>query len=532
MTDYSSSEAAAKILVVDDDNILRAMLLRMLKKDGYTIRLATNGQEAVSVFEQFKPDVVLLDAVMPVMDGFEACTRIKTLPDGQHTPVLIITALQDNKSVEEAFRAGATDFISKPIHWAVLRQRVRRLLEAKRAREALKSSEALFRQVIHSISDHIYVIEITPAGQNINRYLSPNVEALLGYPPEMIERDWTLWTAKLVHPDDRQIAAAHVNKLSHGVAGEIEYRMIRADGEVIWVRDSGRVESRGNTKVIYGVVSDITQRKRSEKALFAAQKLADLGTMAAGVAHEINSPLQVITGVSQSLQRRVKNHQLEPEILCRKLDVIHRNGWRCAEIVRSLRTYAHASAGQMEEHNLNKIVDDTLLLTEHQLKSWSNISVVTQLAPALPPLACNRNQMTQVIINLLNNARDAMPDGGQITLRTDYDDAAKQIILQISDTGVGMTEAVKAKIFDPFFTTKEVNQGTGLGLSIIAGIVKAHGGAISVSSSPGQGTTFILRLQNRLEIPLDGLNNVTENGGRFGAPPVDPALTVPPQSHP
>ncbi|RMF02181.1 MAG: response regulator [Chloroflexi bacterium] len=525
MTESCQPDLPATILVVDDDKILQAMLVKMLKKDGYSLKIAANGHQAVLAFEQFQPDLVLLDAVMPVMDGFEACARIKTLPHGADTPVLIITALQDNKSVEDAFRAGATDFISKPIHWAVLRQRVRRLLAAKRAADALKASETLFRQVIHSISDHIYVTEVTAGGKNINRYVSPNTETLLGYPPEIIERDWTLWPSQLIHPDDRQIAAEHARNLSRGIDGEIEYRMIRADGEIIWVRDSGRVETRGDSKMIYGVVGDITERKRSEEALFSAQKLADLGTLAAGVAHEINSPLQVITGVSQSLQRRLNENRLEPEYLCRKLDVIHRNGWRCAEIVRSLRTYAHASAGQMEAHNLNEIINDTLLLTEHQLKNWSNISVVTDLAAELPLFVCDRNQMTQVIINLLTNARDAMPDGGQATLTTRYDESARQLLLQVSDTGVGMTELVKTKIFDPFFTTKEVDQGTGLGLSIIAGIVRAHSGTIAVDSRPGRGTTVTLRFKHREQPAPAGAAAIAAGGeGRFDDPPAGAAV--------
>lgn len=247
----------------------------------------------------------------------------------------------------------------------------------------------------------------------------------------------------------------------------------------------------------------------------AAKKLAELGTLAAGTAHEINSPLQVITGMSDNLLQRLA--QAEPDLnrFRRGLEIIHRNGWRCAEIVRSLRTYAHASATQIEPNDLNTIIKDMLLLIEHQLKSWSGIDIITHLSPEMPPLACDRNQITQVLINLLTNARDAMPEGGEIIIRSDYDRDLGQHLLQITDTGQGIPEATRMKIFDPFFTTKQVGKGTGLGLSIVAGIVRAHGGKIEVESNPGQGASFTLSFPETDQLtPAAGLL-MPEAAGRF-----------------
>ncbi|MCB0156082.1 MAG: hypothetical protein KDF65_14905, partial [Anaerolineae bacterium] len=239
-------------------------------------------------------------------------------------------------------------------------------------------------------------------------------------------------------------------------------------------------------------MTDLTEQRYMEQSLLAAQKLADLGTLAAGVAHEINSPLQVITGLCQSMLRRLEQNRLEPDYCANKLEVIQRNGWRCAEIVRALKTYAHASTTELEAQDLGEIIHDTLLLTEHQLKNWSNISIVTELAPEMPRLVCDRNQISQVLINLLSNARDAMPSGGHITIRTGADPQARQLWLQVVDNGSGIPEAVRSRMFDPFFTTKAIGHGTGLGLSIINGIVRAHGGEIEVESEPGRGTTFTL----------------------------------------
>lgn len=271
---------------------------------------------------------------------------------------------------------------------------------------------------------------------------------------------------------------------------------------------------------IYGF--DVTERKRAESVALESQKLADLGTLAAGVAHELNTPLQVITGTSESLLRRIEEgigQETSPssgrdlDRLRRRLDMINRNAWRAAEIVRSLRTYAHASAKQVEANNLNEVVRDALLLIEHQLQSWHNITVTTDLAPELPALHCDRNQITQVLINLLTNARDAMPAGGEIAIRTGRDAGAGRLCLQVADTGPGIPEDVRDRIFDPFFTTKPVGEGTGLGLSIVAGIVRAHGGEIEVDNTSGRGTTFTLYFPEGPP-PIDSMAQ-SSMGGRF-----------------
>ncbi len=239
------------------------------------------------------------------------------------------------------------------------------------------------------------------------------------------------------------------------------------------------------------------ERKKAEKALRDSQKLASLGTLAAGIAHEINSPLQVITGISESLIRKLRSNTIDSEQVIRNLETINRNSWRVADIVRSLLTYARATVDEMHDHDLNEIVKDSLLLIEHQLLSWANITVHTLLSPLMPPLLCDRNKITQVILNLLTNARDALPSGGEITISTLYDDQNKKHILQVKDNGKGIPPHQLRSIFDPFFTTKPIGQGTGLGLSIVLGIVRAHGGAIDVESQEGVGTTFTITLPSK-----------------------------------
>ena len=268
----------------------------------------------------------------------------------------------------------------------------------------------------------------------------------------------------------------------------VEYLLPSPQGTQIF---EARLMPFGSQQVI-AIVRNITEYKQILAQIFNSQKLVDLGTLAAGVAHELNSPLQVITGLSESLFTRVEHGEFDASRLRQNLETINRSGWRCAEIVRSLLTYARASTGQILPYDLNVLVRDTLLLIEHQLRSWSNIIVNTDLAAELPSLPCDRNQITQILINLLTNARDAMPDGGEICIRTRHDPFMAQLVLEVSDIGGGIPDAIRAKIFDPFFTTKSSGQGTGLGLYIVAGIVRAYGGEIKVDSVLGEGTTFTL----------------------------------------
>ena len=226
--------------------------------------------------------------------------------------------------------------------------------------------------------------------------------------------------------------------------------------------------------------------------LIQSQKMAGLGTLAAGMAHEINSPLQVIIGDSDAILELAKAEPPDRDEIARAAERIHKRGWRIAKIVRSLQDYARSSPPQFTAEPLSTLVREALVLLEYQINVWGNIQVVTELADPLPDLLCDRNQIIQVVLNLVSNAHDAMPDGGAITIRTGFDAPGSRLSLTVSDSGPGVPEAIQARIFDPFFTTKPLGQGTGLGLSIAHGIMRAHGGEIGVASRPGLGAAFTL----------------------------------------
>lgn len=223
-----------------------------------------------------------------------------------------------------------------------------------------------------------------------------------------------------------------------------------------------------------------------------SQKMAGLGTLASGIAHEINTPLQVIISASEDILASVKEAQADRETIAREAKRINQVGWRIAKIVRSLQEYARSSPAQFAAASLNALVHDALLLMGSQISAWNNIEVVTELADNLPDLICDRNKIIQVLLNLLGNAHDAMPTGGALTIRTGFEEQDQRLYLSVSDSGAGIPEDLQARIFDPFFTTKPVGQGAGLGLSIAQGIMRSHGGEISITSRPGQGSAFTL----------------------------------------
>jgi signal transduction histidine kinase len=237
------------------------------------------------------------------------------------------------------------------------------------------------------------------------------------------------------------------------------------------------------------ILDDITEREELERKLVQADKLSSIGLLAAGVAHEVNTPLAVISTYAQMLAKQVAGDEQKSKLL----DKIARQTFRASEIVNSLLNFSRTSTTAFEDIDLNKVLRETLTLLEHQLQKAS-VQVETELAEGLPPIRGNSGKLQQVFLNLFLNARDAMDSGG--TLRVATSIGQHGVSVTVSDNGPGIPRENLARIFDPFFTTKAARKGTGLGLSVSYGIVEEHGGVIEVESKPGEGTIF------RLEFPL------------------------------
>ena len=237
------------------------------------------------------------------------------------------------------------------------------------------------------------------------------------------------------------------------------------------------------------IVDDITERIELESQLSQAEKLSSIGLLAAGVAHEVNTPLAVISSYAQMLSKQVSGDPKKAELL----EKITKQTFRASEIVNSLLNFSRTSSSEFNNVDLNRVIQDTLTLLEHQFKT-ARIKVMPELHPQLPPILGNTGKLQQVFLNLFLNAKDAMPAGGTLTITTGN---GHNVRVSVADTGSGIAQEHIHRIYDPFFTTKNKPKtghsgGTGLGLSVTYGIIQEHAGKIRVDSSPGAGTTFVM----------------------------------------
>ena len=233
------------------------------------------------------------------------------------------------------------------------------------------------------------------------------------------------------------------------------------------------------------ILDDKTERVKLEDQLIQSEKLTSIGLLAAGVAHEVNTPLAVVSSYSQMLYKQL--HEDDPK--GKILDKIIKQSFRASQIVNSLLNFSRTSGSEFRLVDLHSVVGDTLSLLEHQFKT-AKVRAKREFSSSAPQVFGNQGKLQQVFLNLFINAKDAMPDGGELLVRTSSHDSVFRI--EVLDTGVGIAEEHLKKVYDPFFTTKELGRGTGLGLSVTYGIIQEHSGKISVDSKPGQGTCFTL----------------------------------------
>jgi hypothetical protein len=236
------------------------------------------------------------------------------------------------------------------------------------------------------------------------------------------------------------------------------------------------------------IFDDVTDRAELEQRLVQADKLSSIGLLAAGVAHEVNTPLAVISTYAQMLAKQMAEDSPQKTVI---LDKIAKQTFRASEIVNSLLNFSRTSSTSFGDVSLNKVVQETLSLLEHQLQK-SGVQIKTDLDASLPPIHGNTGKLQQVFLNLFLNARDAMSGGGTLEVRTWRDGGAVKV--DVADSGHGIAPEHLRRIYDPFFTTKGQHKGTGLGLSVTYGIIQEHGGSIEVTNRPDGGARFHLEL--------------------------------------
>jgi PAS domain S-box-containing protein len=520
-----------KALIVEDNKDSRNLLMKQLRAHGQEVIAATNGVEALEQALKQHPDIIISDILMPVMDGFQLCRECKMDENLQDIPFIFYTATYvDEKDEELALMLGADKFIRKPIEpdefMSIIRgiirdAEVRRLVRQKpaakvekevfklyserlvnklekkmldleteiagrkQAEEKLRQSEEKYRTLFEASADGILMADMETRQF---QYANPAMCRMLGYTEEELR---TMDVAAIHPKEDLQRVVAEFEAQARGdktLAPDIP--CLRKDGTIVYADINTVNITVDGRKCNAGFFRDITDRKKSEQQALVNAKLASVGELVAGVAHEINNPLTGIIGYAQLLMER----QNVPQNVKEDLQKIYEESQRTVRIVQNLLRFARQYKPEKNLVDINELVGRTLELEAYKMRT-SNVGLSTKLAADMPLILADYNQLQQVILNIITNARQAMAETkrkGTITVTTktveDY------VRISMADNGPGISPENMTRIFDPFFTTKPAGSGSGLGLSVCHGIIIEHGGNIYAESTPGKGTTFIIEL--------------------------------------
>jgi two-component system, cell cycle sensor histidine kinase and response regulator CckA len=509
----AATERPARVLVVDDERNNRQLVEVMLESEGFSPRMASSGEEALAIVAREPPDLILLDVMMPGMDGYQVVARIKADPATRGIPVILVTAMDDRNARMLGLNAGAEDFLTKPVDRAELCARVRNLLRLKAVGDRHQSysrlledeagqrtvdlveSEQRFRQLAEAIEQVFFLVDPTLTE---TFYVSPAYERVFGRSCASLYADPASWSEG-VRPDDRARVLAETMRDGVLVPFDCEYRVLRPDGgeRVIRSRAFPISNAAGEVYRFAGVADDVTERRRVEARLRQASKMEAVGLLASGVAHDFNNLLSVILSYGELLASDLK----AGDPMRDDLNEIRDAGLRAVGLTRQLLAFGRQQVLQPQVVNLTAIVAGMEKMLGRLI--GEDVELVATGPSSIGRISVDPGQMEQVIMNLAVNARDAMPQGGKLTIETgevvlDAVYAADHlgvkpglhVLLAVSDTGTGMDKATQARVFEPFFTTKEVGKGTGLGLATVFGIVEQSGGTISVYSERDRGTTF------------------------------------------
>ncbi len=501
-----------KILIVEDLVADAELIERELSKANITFTsLHVDTKEAFArALRDFQPAIVLSDYNLPQFSGREALRLLKEM--GSSTPFILVTGSLTEEVAVSCMKDGAHDYILKtnltrlPSAVQSALERVKTIGEKTRAEAALRKSEEQYRLIAENTKDLICVIDISGRFT----YVSPSHHDVLGYLPESLLGQSCF---DLSHPDDvsdPQTDLLNSAALPGADNREIRLRHKNGDWKTFETLGNWIYDSAGNPQQGIWISRDITERKRAEKKLVESQeklrqseeqlrmsqKLEAVGQLAGGVAHDFNNLLTVIRGYSELVLNRLNdNDDIRP-----KVEEIKRAAERASTLTHQLLAFSRKQVLQPKLFDLNHLVTDMSKMLRRLI--GENIEMTTVIGPEAP-INADPGQIEQVLMNLVVNARDAMPQGGRLTVETsrvDFDAAyagahfsvqpGPYVMLAVSDTGSGIDAETQKHIFEPFFTTKEQGKGTGLGLSTVYGIVKQSGGNIWLYSEPGQGTVF------------------------------------------
>ncbi len=513
----AESTIGGEVLVVDDNPGNRDLLVRMLERHGLRAWTAPDGESALAQIGRQRLDLILLDLMMPGMNGIEVLDRIKSDPQSRNIPVIMLSALDETARVIQCLERGAEDYVVKPFDPVLLLARLRstlersrlRVAESMRARELQNAYERLREneQRLQESEERLR-LATEAAGVGIWYFFSrqksvlmtPVCKQLFGLP----EDDEPLMYDVLrdhIYPDDRAGADTAIMRAVRNEAEyEFEFRVVWPDASLHWVASRGLAQCYGPEKEIRlaGVALDITRGKQAEEALIQAHKLESIGLLAGGIAHDFNNLLTGILGSASFVLDNLGEDDPNNEMLKNVVNA----GERAADLTRQLLAYSGKGKFTVQRLDMSKLVNEIAVLLRTSISRA--VTLERHLQDNLPKIEGDSTQIQQIVMNLVINGAEAILGEGVVRLRTgiaalsNTDREAfilgedvppgEYVYLEVTDTGSGMDREILTRIFEPFFTTKFT--GRGMGLAAVFGIVRGHEGALEVITAPGEGSTF------------------------------------------
>ena len=497
------------ILIVDDTPTNLEMLFDFLGNSGFKVLIAEDGESAIERAEYAPPDLILLDVLMPGIDGFETCRRLKANELTKEIPVIFMTALSETVDKVRGLNLGAVDYVTKPLQHEEVLARINLHLSLQNLTKTLQEQNLRLEQEIQErqrkeqkIREQAALLDITTDAilvQDLSSkilFCNKGAERLYGWTAEeAIGKN----AMRLLYRDALYQLEDNYEILAECGAWQGELRQITKEGKELIVESRWTLvrDEDGQPKSILTVNTDITEKKQLETQFLRAQRMESLGTLAGGIAHDLNNVLTPIMMTVQLLETKFQDEQsLE------WLSIMETNVKRGADLVKQVLSFSRGLEGQRKTLEVGRLISEIEQIAKQTFSRA--IEVRTDLTSQnLWTIAGDATQLHQVLMNLCVNARDAMPEGGilEISAINQWIDAhyarmnfeakvGPYVVITVSDTGTGIPQKIVDKIFEPFFTTKELGKGTGLGLSTVIGIVKSHGGFVNVSSEIGKGTQF------------------------------------------
>jgi signal transduction histidine kinase len=500
------------ILIADDDEIERFLQRQVLEPADFDIVEAESGAAALECFTAFKPDLVVLDVMMPDMNGFEVCEAMRASANGRDTPILMATALDDVDSIDRAYRVGATDFIGKPINWPVLPHRIRYMLRAHATLENLMLSQQRLAEAqrIAGIGNFRWL----PHKGELE--CSAELARALGFAAEPVSMPIRELLRRIPAEDRQSLMRA----LRGGLAGhrvDLDHRVVNADRQIrTFSLRAELAHAQDGTSYLQGSLQDITERKRTEIELATARdeaRLADAAKTAflAAMSHELRTPLNAIIGFSDMIVQEA----FGPIAEARYLDYarnVEQAGQRMLGFVIDVLTIAELEAGRFELQRESIDLQEAAAASVSEFQASEaggghKLAIEVEGRPR--PVLADRWAVEQILGKLLSNAAKFSDAGTaiRVTVAEIGDDVTR---LSIADQGVGITEEVAAMAIMPFRQVDgrlaRKQGGTGLGLSIVNGLILEHGGRLAIQGQPGSGTC----------VSLDFPAAVAEDASAFG----------------